>query len=112
MTQIVVVIDGVPVLVVPIVWQRELKGTCHLNPVLFEPMLLFFASLICNQRTPCRHHLHHVRWLLQPPQEILYTVEDARDCHRSTDIPILKGPRHLVAWHHRRGHRAAGPARG
>ena len=52
MTQIVVVIDGVPVLVVPIVWQRKLKGTCHFDPVLFVPALLLFTTFVYNQWPP------------------------------------------------------------
>ena len=54
-------------------------------PRRWSTLSLIFASLLCNQRTPCCHHLNHARWLLQPPQEILHTIEPAWDCHQSSD---------------------------
>ena len=94
MPQVVVVIDGVTILVVPVVRKRKSRLLYPAHPPFRPVPLLRFAFVRHNQQPSCRHHLHHIARLLQPPQEVLLTIELPRDPRRLSHLPIVEKPVH------------------
>ena len=95
--QVVVIVDGMTILVVPVVWQRELEALHNIQPGFGPCPPLHLANVVRDQRPSCRHHLHDTIGLLQPPQEVLHAVKHARDSPRVSDLRLVESIRHGVA---------------
>ncbi len=63
-TEVVVIINGMTILIVPVVWHWELEALTTLNPVFGPRPRLHFARIVRNQRPSRRHHFHYVTGLL------------------------------------------------